>query len=286
MLLARSLRAPGKLVVLKRALPHLTHEPTIRDALLSEARWTRSIQSPHVVRLLDLLNPDGEVLLVMEYVHGVSLAYLLDALTRDGHPPEAPVMLRILRDALSGLAAMHDPPRGPALVHGDLNPRNVMVGLDGTARVCDLGLAGPERTALQAEFRGTAAYTAPEVWQGTEQTRRSDVFSAGVMLWEVLRGQRLFRGDGLLATLHNVLEAPIPPLDLDRPDLTPIAAAVGAALQRSPPLRPASAQALRASLDDAPTCSREQVTRLVQQRAGRRLEAVSALGATRPGDPG
>lgn len=245
LLLASPPGDPSTRVVLKRALPHLAREPEVREGLLSEARWTQTVQSPHVVRLLDVLAPRGELVLVLEYIHGVSLAHLLEAEARSREPVPVGGKLRILLDALAGLAALHETfIEGRVLLHGDLNPRNIVVGLDGVTRLCDLGLALPERTGGTTEFRGTAAYTAPEVWQRIEQTRRSDVFSAGIVLWETLRGERLFRGDGFLATLQNVLEAPIPPLDRGRPELAPWAPAVHAALQRDTALRPASARAL------------------------------------------
>ncbi len=273
LLLASPPGEPETLVVLKRALPHLAHEPTVREGLLSEARWTQTVRSPHVVRLLDVLAPRGELILVLEYIHGVSLAFLLEAQARAPDPIPLAVKLRILLDALAGLAALHETSvEGRVLLHGDLNPNNIVVGVDGLTRLCDLGLALQERAAVSAQFRGTAAYTAPEVWQGIEQTRRSDVFAAGVVLWETLRGERLFRGAGLLATMQNVLEAPVPPLERGHPELLPCASAVHAALQRDPALRPPSARALLELLaaggDAAP---RGQVGQVVLDQAGHLL---------------
>lgn len=274
LLLASPPGDPSALVVLKRALPHLAHEPLVRQGLLSEARWIQALRNPHVVRLLEVLAPRGELMLVLEYIHGVSLAFLLEAQARGTVALSLGVRLRILQDALDGLAAIHETSEGGrVLLHGDFNPRNLVVGADGVTRLCDLGLAVPEQTDVPAEFRGTAAYTAPEIWQRIEQTRRSDVFSAGVVLWETLRGERLFRGNGLIATLNNVLEAPIPPLERARPDLLPYAPVVHAALQRPPALRPSSARSLLESLKtSAGVASAEEVSRAVQQGAGRLLQ--------------
>ncbi|MCS6899335.1 MAG: serine/threonine-protein kinase [Myxococcales bacterium] len=270
LLLASPLENPSARVVLKRALPHLAHEVEVREGLLSEARWTRTVQSPHVVRLLEVLAPQGELVLVLEYIHGVSLAYLLEAEAHRGEPIPVGVKLRILLDALAGLAALHETSvEGRVLLHGDLTPSNIVVGLDGVTRLCDLGLAIPERTGGTAEFRGTAAYTAPEVWQRIEQTRRSDVFSAGIVLWETLRGERLFRGDGFLATLQNVLEAPIPPLDQGRPELAPWAPTVHAALQRDVSRRPPFARALLDLLQTVGGAAPgEEVSHVVKEWAG------------------
>jgi serine/threonine-protein kinase len=246
--------------------------------LISEARWLLATQSPHVIRLLDLVTAPGELILALEYIHGVSLAFLLDACARAGKLLPTPVALRVLLDSLRGLEAIHRAQENGAeigLVHCDVNPRNVLVGLDGSSRLCDLGLASPELPAsTPTSFRGTAAYTAPEVWRGTGQTRRSDLFSVGVVLWETLRGQRLFRGRGVVATLENVVHGAAPDLDQDRPDLSPLAPLVARTLAKDPLVRPSTAREIAEAIEQSGLVGgRSEVQTVVDRCAGPHLAA-------------
>jgi serine/threonine-protein kinase len=278
LLLARPPEDRGALVALKRAHPHLVHDPSVRSMMISEARWLLATHSPYVIRLLDLVAAPGELILALEYIHGVSLAFLLDAYARAGKVMPTSAALRILLDTLRGLEAIHRAEEDGAeigLVHCDLNPRNVLVGLDGRSRLCDLGLASPEQPATSpTSFRGTAAYTAPEVWRGTGQTRRSDLFSAGVVLWETLRGQRLFRGRGVVATLENVVHGEAPALDQDLPHLAPLALLVARALAKDPTDRPATAREIADAIEQTgPVGARSEVEVVVERCAGAHLAA-------------
>lgn len=192
----------------------------------SEARWTKAIRHPHVVAGVELVEGDGELALAMEYVHGPSFALLLDVAARANERPPIAIVLRVMLDVLAALAAVHAVPVAESgrLVHGDVNPRNVLVGDDGVAKLCDFGLAGPEAPYEdRGVFRGTAAYCAPETIERGERTTRSDVFAAGVVLWEALRLERLFRGEGDADSMRRVAVVVAPPLDRDRPELAALA---------------------------------------------------------------
>lgn len=261
------------LFVLKRALPHLANLPEIQEMLHLEARRTQAVRSPHVIRFHELLSLRHEPVLALEYHHGVDLSSLLEAAARDRVHLPLQVKLRILQDALRGLSAIHETWEGDnPLIYGDFHPQNIVVGIDGITKLCDLGLTIPEGTALPPGLRGVAAYTAPEVWQQKEQTRRSDIFSAGIVLWEVLREERLFLGDSQLSTLQNTMEAPIPRLAQGHLNLQPYTTVVSNALNRDPASRPPTGKILLESLQgiSGHTSTRE-VSEWVQRLVGIQL---------------
>jgi serine/threonine-protein kinase len=246
-LLASHLDAPHRRVALKRALPSFAGEPTIQRSLEREARRLAQVTSPHVVRLLGAEETRGGLVLVLELVEGVPLSFLLQAEARRGERLGLPERALLLEDLLRGLAAIHETrEQGQALVHGDLTPRNVLIGFDGVARLCDLGLSSREGEQASGAFQGSAAYTAPERWEQGVQSQRGDVFAAGVVLWEGLRGERLFAGAGVLAALQRVAEAPIPALEEGHPELQRWSAPIREALEREPARRLPSGPALLA----------------------------------------
>lgn len=238
-------RRAGELVALKRPLAHVAEA---QASLLHEARRLSLVQSPYVVRLLGTWEQEGETALVLEYVHSVSLAALLDVSSRHQRVLPVGVVLGVMRDVLAGLEALHESrDAGCAVLHGDVNPRNVLVSQEGHAKLCDLGLSmrSGERSP---RFRGTAAYTSPEAAQGQPLSPASEVFSVGVMLWESLRAERLFRTGSEAETLLRVVESPITPLDHQRPTLRALAPVVSRALMRDPARRYTSAHALSQAL--------------------------------------
>ena len=171
---------------------------------------------------------ESGIQLVMDYVEGASLSELIPELVEGaaGARPEA-VSLRIVLDACEGLGALHeltgDDGEPLGLVHRDISPANVLVGLDGVARIADFGLAKPllavERTTSEGALRGKLGYMAPEYIRGKSIDRRIDVFAMGIVLWEVLAGKRLFRGENDGDTLDRV-QTMAPPLLADvKPEL-------------------------------------------------------------------
>jgi serine/threonine-protein kinase len=176
-----------------------------------EAEIGATIHHANVVDVLELGVSGGRPYLVMSLVEGPSLAQL-------AHRTPLPwsITVAVLGDILRGLHAAHEA-RGEngdpfELVHCDVSPQNVLVGVDGLARICDFGVARvgrlPERRT-GAIVAGKTSYFAPEQAMGERLDRRVDVFAAGVVLWELLTGSRLFRSGSRGETLANVLFATI-----------------------------------------------------------------------------
>jgi len=246
-----------RFVAIKRLHPHLARESEFVDMFLDEARLAARIHHPNVVPILEIGESDQGYYLVMEYIEGDTAARLL---ARSAHgtgrlPPS--VALRIVLDALTGLHAAHeikDDDRKPLeLVHRDVSPQNILVGVDGVTRITDFGVARAASrlaTTRSGQLKGKLAYMAPEQARGTEMDRRADIFAMGAVMWELLAGKRLFKGEGEAETLNRVLFEPIPLLrDLDPSTPLAIEDICTRALQRDRSFRFASAAEMADALE-------------------------------------
>jgi eukaryotic-like serine/threonine-protein kinase len=285
----------SRVVAAKRLHAAYAKDPDFTIMLLDEARLASRVRHPNVVPTLDVVAAEGELLLVMEYVPGETLARLLRASRRAGWIPPPNVVIRILIDVLRGLHAAHEArdASGDALriVHRDVSPQNVLVGTDGSARLLDFGVAkavSRVQTTHEGQLKGKLGYIAPEQISGLPVDRRADVFTASIVTWESIAGRRLFVGDDPGSTLAQVLYAPIPslretgcdvPEELDR--------AIARGLEREPQLRFESAEAMARELEAAQQpAPRGHISAWVEQLAGdvlakrqeimRRIEADSA----------
>jgi eukaryotic-like serine/threonine-protein kinase len=207
-----------RFVAIKRLHPHLAREPEFIQMFLDEARLAARIHHPNVVPILEIGATDHGYYLVMEYVEGDTLARLVTHPGPQGRPVPVPVAGRIIVDMLTGLHAAHeladDEGHPLQIVHRDVSPQNVLVGVDGSSRLSDFGVARATSklsTTQNGQLKGKLAYMAPEQARGIKDIdRRADIFAAGVVMWEALTGQRLFRGDGEADTFNKVLNEPIP----------------------------------------------------------------------------
>jgi serine/threonine-protein kinase len=223
----RGLGGFQRFVAIKRLHPHLQHEQEFVQMFLDEARLAAGIHHPNVVPILEVGATPAGYYLVMEYIEGDTLARLL---ARAASVPDAPlparVAVRVVLDTLAGLHAAHelrdDFGRNLQIVHRDVSPQNVIVGVDGIARITDFGVAraASRLTSTRAgQMKGKLAYMPPEQARGEEIDRRADVFSAGIVLWETLCMRRLFKGETDAETLNRVVVAPIPRLRDHAPQL-------------------------------------------------------------------
>jgi serine/threonine-protein kinase len=225
-------------VAIKVLHPHLSQDPSFAERLEQEAKAAARLSHPHVVSVLDR-GHDGDVFyLVMEYVPGRNLRELLN-----DHGPLAPRQALALIDAVvDGLAAAH----AAGLVHRDIKPENVLLGDSGQIKVADFGLARAVTTSTSTGVTlGTVAYIAPELVQRSGGDARSDLYSVGIMLYELLTGRQPYEGDlpVQVAMQHATRDVP-PPSDLV-PGLSPeLDELVQWACARDPEDRPVDAEAL------------------------------------------
>jgi eukaryotic-like serine/threonine-protein kinase len=205
----------SKLVAIKSLHPDLASEPDFVSMFLDEARLASSIHHPNVVPSLDVVAEGGELWVVMDYVHGETLAGLLRLGKQQKLALPVPIPVRLLCDTLEGLHAAHTASRAGqclSIVHRDVSPQNIMVGADGNARVLDFGIAKAalrSRVTAAGTIKGKLAYMSPEQVRGQDVDARTDVFAAGVVLWEALTGQRLFWAADNRTVIDRLLKAPI-----------------------------------------------------------------------------
>jgi len=208
----------ARTVAIKKLHAQFSKDPEFVAMFLDEARLAARIRHPNVVVTLDVVAEGSELLLVMEYVQGEAISRLMRG--ESGRRAIRPsIAATLAAEMLFGLHAAHeatdDQGQPLSIVHRDISPQNVLVGIDGIARVVDFGVAkaaGRLQTTREGQIKGKAAYMAPEQLRGEEVDRRSDVYAAAVVLWEMLTGKRLFLADSPQATMRQVLEKqPDPP---------------------------------------------------------------------------
>jgi serine/threonine-protein kinase len=221
-----------------------------------EARIAASIHHPNVVPVLEVGEDNSQVYLVMEYVEGDSLASIVARQRQGAERMPLRIVARILVDVLAGLHAAHElrDHAGIALhlVHRDVAPKNILVGLDGVSRLTDFGIAKTRNTTDPTALgvvKGTVRYMAPEQAMGRPLDRRADLWAIGVMAWELLACRRLYEGDVDAAVLLKLVNEPIPELGKLAPDVPePASKWVSALLQKDPRGRLGTASAARAAL--------------------------------------
>jgi serine/threonine-protein kinase len=187
----------ARTVAIKRLHDGYATDPEFCAMFLEEARLAARVHHPNVVQTLDVALIDGELLLVMDYVPGESLSRIA-SLLGDARRIPPRICASVIAGALLGLHAAHvatDELNEPlCIVHRDVSPQNVLVGQDGVARVLDFGIAKARRRTRRTRggvVQGKAHYLAPEQLSARDVDARTDVYAAGVVLWECLTGERL-----------------------------------------------------------------------------------------------
>lgn len=244
-------------VAIKKLHAQFARDPDFVKMFLDEARLAARIAHPNVVPTLDVVAEQDEVFLVMEYVRGAALGQLVRTIRRRGERVQPLIGVGIVSGALQGLHAAHEArnDRGERLdlVHRDVSPQNVLVGADGIARILDFGVAkasGRLQTTRDGQLKGKLAYMAPEQVRGDPLTRRTDIYAASVVLWEVLTGKRLFYAENEASVLARVLSSDVPPPSSIVSDLPrTFDRVVLRGLQRDPEKRYATAREMAADLD-------------------------------------
>jgi serine/threonine-protein kinase len=274
-------------LVIKRALPKLGADPEVADMLAAEARLLGLLRHPNIVQIYDYDAVGAGTFLALEFLDGPSVAALLTAHRRARRPVPVAAAAYIAREVCLGLAAAHALADADGLhlgvVHRDVTPGNVMTTTSGEVKLVDFGIArtglGPQHTR-DGTFRGKPAYVAPEQMLGGAIDGRADVFSAGVVLHELLTLEPLFQGTNDVSTIYRVLEHPVSPPSSLRPEVPPaLDQVVLRALERPPRRRFRSAAdmaaALSAILGPDTEAARSSVAAMARQ-------AIEAALAARP----
>lgn len=277
-------------VAIKRLHAEYARSPDFVAMFLDEARLASRIHHANVVRIFEVFLDQGELLLVMEFVRGETLARLISLSHEQQETVPLPIALAIVIGALWGLHAAHeatdesDAPLG--IVHRDVSPQNVMVGVDGVPRLLDFGVAKAAaqlHTTRTGEIKGKVGYMAPEQVQSRGVDRRSDVYAMGVVAWEVLTGMRLFSGDSDAAILYKILEHDVPePSRAGAPTSAALDRAILRALAANPSHRFDSAREFAVALEEAgpvanPRQVGEWVARIARAPLARRAAGIVEL---------
>jgi serine/threonine-protein kinase len=288
----------ARLVAIKRLHAHYAHDREFVAMFLDEARLAARIRHPNVVSIIDVVAEKGEAFLVMDYIAGESLSRVIRALTARGERIPPPIAAAIISSALEGLHAAHqvtgDHGEPLGIVHRDVSPQNVLLGADGIVRLIDFGVAkagGRLHQTRRGEIKGKMAYMSPEQLAGEATTAATDIFAAGVVLWEMLTGERLFRADTPAAIAALVLAGatsrPSGRAAMARTLPTATHRAIEAlddvamrALARSPAKRFASAREMALAVTRCvPPASAAEVAALLQETVGDELRARAAVVA-------
>jgi len=214
---ARSLAGFEKIVVLKRVLPQYAESNEFMQMFLDEARLAATLDHPNIVQVYDIGEHGGSWFFAMEYVHGQSLLKVMRQITATRRWLPIEQALAIIIGTCSGMHHAHDKigldgiPLG--IVHRDVSPPNVLISYDGAVKIADFGIAkaGAAVTSTAVgTLKGKIPYMSPEQCRSEPLDRRSDVFSIGILLYELTVGRRLFQAESEMGIIHKVVNGVVP----------------------------------------------------------------------------
>ncbi len=275
-------------VAMKQIKPELRHDDRQVAMFVEEARLGSCLLHPNIAQVLDFVDDEqGAFWLVTEWVEGLDLGSLLRYYRSRQERIPWPLATQVGIGALRGLAAAHERHSADGtpipVVHRDVSPQNLLLGIGGAVKLSDFGLArARDRThvlTIPGFIKGKLGYLAPELVSGQQATPQSDIFAMGSVLWEALVGHALFTGKNDREVLRTIHRGQVPPVNQERPGLPKLLVfAVGRALGRTPaeryPTAAAMAQDLEGALAGALMSSLE-----IQLRLGRAVaEARRYLG--------
>jgi serine/threonine protein kinase len=289
--LGRSIGAGGfsKLVAIKCLHKQFVADPDVTDMFLDEARVVARVQHPNVVPTIDFVEEDGELFMVMEYVEGVTLGHVLQDLGKNRRKLPFDIVLRVISGTLQGLHAAHEATdergRDMGIIHRDVSPDNILIGVDGHARLLDFGVAralGRFQSTRDGQVKGKLWYMTPEQVGGKPLSRRTDVFACSVVLWQCLTGRRLFEGEHLGELALKVSQQEIhPPSKFNRAIPAECDKIVMRGLERDPRKRWNTAEDMAEALEGAgKVATPGRVGRWVKMNAkGRLLKRAAKVSA-------
>ncbi len=221
-----------RLAVVKQILPTFADDPRFAEMLIHEAKLAAPLGHRHIVQVFDLGKADDGLFIAMEYVEGFDLNALLRQCTENSVGLPAEHALGIVCDVLAGLDYAHR----AGIVHRDVSPSNVLISYEGEVKLCDFGIAHANELVRETHteaLKGKAGYMSPEHANGDPLDARADVFAAGIILWELLAGKRLYKPRSETPLLDQARAAEIPALpDKGLPQHERLASIVTKALAR------------------------------------------------------
>jgi serine/threonine-protein kinase len=222
----RRIEQGEELCVIKMLLPTSVRNPRAWKLFLGEARLAALLEHPNIVRIYDLDRVDNYYFISMEYVAGETLFGMLHHAAKNQRPLRPYEVAAVMRHSCNGLAYAHgmtDPTGNPLnLVHRDISPSNIMLSYDGEVKILDFGIAAAAtRTAgfREGKALGKHAYMSPEQVQGLNLDRRSDIFSLGIVFWELATGAALFPGRDPRPVMKTILSGAVTPPASVNPDI-------------------------------------------------------------------
>jgi serine/threonine protein kinase len=207
-----------KIVAVKRILSHLSRNKEFVDMFINEAKMVAGLSHPNIVQIFELGKIDDTYFIAMEYVDGRDLRTILTRVREKGIVPDVDLAALITSKVGSALEYAHRQAdadgRELQIVHRDVSPQNILISKEGEVKLVDFGIA---KAAIKAHhtdsgsLRGKLMYMSPEQAWGRSIDKRSDIFSLGVVLFEMLTGRSLFVGDSEMSILERVRQANVPP---------------------------------------------------------------------------
>src|SRR5689334_22748771 len=245
-------------VVLKRIKPEHAKDQRFIRMFLDEARVAANLHHQHIVQVHDIGESSGEYFIAMEYLHGEDVRTILSTASKMRQHVPLGCAMAMVSAAAAGLHYAHER-RGPdkrplGIVHRDISPSNILVGYDGSIKVVDFGIAKAEmrqetRTGT-GSLKGKVAYMSPEQCKSGEVDRRSDVYSLGVVLYELCTTTKLFRGENDYLIMDQIVNGKVALPRVRRPDLpNELSAIIMRAIAPDPERRFFTADELRVALD-------------------------------------
>jgi serine/threonine-protein kinase len=214
-----------KRVAIKRVLPHLSEKKRFIAMFLDEARLSAQLSHSNVAQVFDIGVGDNTYFIVMEYVDGADLKQVIKHQRDIGQPFPIEAAVYIIVKMCEGLSYAHEAisPDGKELyaVHRDISPPNVLISKFGEVKIVDFGLAKASTQLEKSEagiIKGKFSYLAPEAAHGHEVDHRADIFAAGIILWEMLAGRRMFQGQSDYDTVKLVQQADFTPISQLNPE--------------------------------------------------------------------
>ncbi len=277
----------NRTVALKFLPPHISASDADKARFVQEAQAASALNHPNICTIYDVLDHEGQMFIVMEFVDGQTLKDLMASLPGAVMPLKRGLDIGI--QIADGLAAAHD----KGIIHRDIKPENIMVRKDGIAQIMDFGLAklqGSKVTRLTKEGStvGTAGYMSPEQVQGQDTDHRSDIFSLGVVLYEMLAGQLPFKGVHETALMYEIVNVDAPPPSTIRPEIdSTLDAVLLECLEKDPNERTQSAKQVSVDLKRLRReSSRQRASRISAarpvQRYDERTPMIAPQGVEKP----